>query len=65
MFNLQHRFFAPPWRRTLTSAVVVGWALLELVTGNPGWALIFGAAGAWCCYQFFVVWEDPPEDEKD
>ena len=56
MFDLRHPFFLPLWRRVLTVAVALGWAAVEAVTGSPGWALIFGAAGAWAGWQFFVVW---------
>ncbi len=64
MFDLQHPFFIPVWRRVLTSGICLGWACFELAIGNPGWALIFGASGAWCCYQFFFVWSDPTDKDE-
>lgn len=64
MFDLKHPFFVPLWRRVVTVTLTLGWAVFELVLGNPGWALIFGAAGAWTVYQFFVVWASPEEDEE-
>lgn len=63
LFDLQHPFFRPVWRRVLATALCVLWAGVELATGSPGWALLFAAAGAWCGYQFFVVWTDPPEED--
>ncbi|SIN99255.1 hypothetical protein [Vannielia litorea] len=62
-FNLQHPWFGPLWRRVLVTALCFAWAAFELAMGSPGWALLFAAAGAWCGYQFFVVWEDPGEGD--
>ena len=64
LFDLQHPWMRPLWRRFLVTALSFAWAGVELATGNPGWAALFGAAGAWCAYQFFVVWTDPPEDKE-
>lgn len=50
-----HPFFAPAWRRVAIVAVCLGWALVELVTGAVFWAILFGAAGAWCLYVFFLA----------
>lgn len=63
MFNLRHPFFRPLAVRVLTTGVASGWALAELVMDNPGWALIFGAIGAWCAYEFFAVFD--PDNYKD
>ena len=35
-------------------AARVGSGAVELATGNPGWALMFGAAGAWALYELFL-----------
>ena len=64
IFDLQHPFFGPLWRRALVTAIAFGWAGVELASGAPGWALLFAAAGAWCGYQFFVVWTDPQDDDE-
>ena len=63
LFNLRAPFFAPKGRRVVVTAFLLGWAAFELLTGNPGWAALFGAAGAWCFYEFFVVFD--PENYKD
>ena len=63
MFNIRVPFFKPLWIRVLTTAVTLGWALFELATGNPGWAMLFGAVGVWCAYEFFVVFD--PDNYKD
>lgn len=56
MFDLRHPFFNPLWRRVLTVAVALGWAVVELVGGNPGWAALFAAAGFWAGYNLLVGW---------
>ncbi|MFV0298774.1 MAG: DUF3329 domain-containing protein [Hyphomicrobiaceae bacterium] len=64
MFDLRHPFFNPLWRRVLTVAVALGWALFELATGSPGWALMFGAVGAWAGYVLLLTWV-PVDDERN
>ena len=60
--DVQHPFFKPLWRRLVTVAACLGWALLELSWGGPMWALLFGLIGLYCAYQFFVAF-DPKEAE--
>jgi hypothetical protein len=62
-FDVRTPFFTPLWRRVLVVGIALGWALVELASGATAWALVFGAAGAWLAYSFFVIWEDP--EEKD
>jgi len=64
MFDLQSPLLRPLWLRVLISTLALGWAGVELATGSVGWAIIFGAAGAWCVWQFFVVW-DPSKFDRD
>ncbi|MDW4496664.1 hypothetical protein R5H30_01620 [Sulfitobacter sp. D35] len=64
-FDVQSPVFRPLWRRIAVVAVTLGWALFELSNGATGWALVFGLAGLWCAWQFFVAWEDPEETEAD
>ncbi|MEZ5723384.1 MAG: hypothetical protein R3D59_18855 [Paracoccaceae bacterium] len=62
MFDLQVPFFIPVWRRVVTVGVALGWAAFEFLTGSPGWALLFGGAGLYAFYGFFVAWD--PEKAK-
>ena len=64
MFDLRHPFFNPLWRRVLTVALALGWAVVEAATGSPGWAMIFGAVGVWAGYVLLWSWT-AVEDEKD
>jgi hypothetical protein len=43
-------FFAPVWRRWATVLFALFWGVIELFWGNPGWAMLFGAAGAFAFY---------------
>ncbi|MFW2544881.1 hypothetical protein ACN2XU_19785 [Primorskyibacter sp. 2E107] len=61
LIDVQLPFFRPLWRRVVTVAVCILWALFELSMGNSGWALAFGAIGLYCAYQFFIAF-DPPSD---
>jgi hypothetical protein len=63
MFDLQVPFFIPLWRRIATVALALGWGAVELLSGSLGWAMLFGGAGLWAGYQFFVVWN--PKDPKE
>ncbi|HCQ66592.1 MAG TPA: hypothetical protein DIU07_16230 [Rhodobacteraceae bacterium] len=62
MFDLQVPFFIPLWRRVVTVGLTLGWAGFEVLNGAPAWGLLFCAAGLYCVYQFFVIW-DPKEEE--
>ncbi len=47
MFSLQDAFYRPLWIRVAIVAVCTIWALFEYLNGSPGWAMLFGAVGAW------------------
>ncbi|MFW2543256.1 hypothetical protein ACN2XU_11490 [Primorskyibacter sp. 2E107] len=63
MFDLRYPFFNPAWRRVLTVVLALGWALVELLTGSPGWAMMFGAVGLWAGYVLLLTWT-PVDDER-
>jgi len=50
-----HPFFRPVWRRWAASLAPCLWAGVELATGSPGWALLFGALGAYTLWQLIIV----------
>jgi hypothetical protein len=56
--DLDHPFFLPLWRRVLTVAVCLGWALFELSGGHYFWAVIVGAAALYAAWGFFIAWDE-------
>ena len=62
-FNVRHPFFRPLWSRVLLTGLCLGWALFELSNAQVFWALLFGGAGGYLFYQFFVVFD--PKDYED
>ena len=63
MFDMDHPFFRPLWVRLAVLAVCFGWALVELMSGSPGWAMIFGALGAYAGWSFFGPRDDSRKDD--
>ncbi|PZR00080.1 MAG: hypothetical protein DI533_05595 [Cereibacter sphaeroides] len=49
-----HPFFARPWVRWATAIAPLAWAAVELYSGNPGWAILFGAAGAYAFWMLII-----------
>lgn len=45
-----HPFFKPVWRRWATGLLPLAWAAVEVWTGNPGWAVLFGIAGGYALW---------------
>ncbi|SHI78067.1 hypothetical protein [Wenxinia saemankumensis] len=50
----EHPFYAPVWRRVAVVALCLGWSLVEILAGSTGWAILTGALGLWCLYEFFL-----------
>lgn len=61
LIDVQHSFFRPLWRRVAVVVICLGWAMYELATGSPFFAILFGAAGLYCVHQFFIAFapKDP------
>lgn len=45
-------FFAKPWVRWVTAGVPLVWGVAEFAMGNPGWGLMFLAAGGYAAFVF-------------
>ena len=56
-FDVQTPMFKPLWLRLLIVVLVGGWTVFELLGGNVFWGILFGAAGVYLGYQFFVVFD--------
>jgi hypothetical protein len=53
LFDLDHPFFIPLWRRVAITAGCLGWALFEILAASPFWAVLAGAVGLYCGWHFF------------
>jgi hypothetical protein len=40
----------------------LSWALFEIITGSPGWAMLFGAAGFYAAYVLLIA--NRPEEKE-
>jgi len=58
-------FFRPLLPRLIATGVTLGWAIFELANGNLFWMVLFGAAGLWLVWEFFVVFDPANYEEKD
>ncbi len=64
LLDPQDPFYRPLWLRVAIVAACLGWAVFELLSGGPFWAMLFGAAGLYAAYQFFVVFDPQDPDER-
>lgn len=55
-------FFRPLWIRALIVAACAGWAVLEWINGQTGWAMVAGAATAYGIWSFLIAYEPPKQD---
>lgn len=52
-------FFRPAPIRWATVLLPGAWCGVELWSGNPGWAVLFGGAAAWAFYE--LIWKGPDQ----
>ena len=62
--DVQSPLFQPIWLRVLIAGFCLIWSLVEFRGGAVFWGFLFGAAGLYLTYQFFVVWNPDGGDEK-
>lgn len=53
-----HPMFRRAWVRCLTVLLPLGWGVVEMMTGNPRWALLFAAAGAYAFWALILQGPD-------
>ncbi len=63
MIDFAHPWLRPLWRRVAVVALTAGWGLFELVSGSPGWALLFLALGGWLGWGLLLNYR--PDDTED
>jgi hypothetical protein len=55
LLDPDHPMFRPAWVRWATTLVPLLWAGLEFWTGNPGWAVLFAAAGVYAGWVLLIA----------
>ncbi|KAA9010733.1 hypothetical protein [Histidinibacterium aquaticum] len=65
LFDLQVPAMRPLWLRVTIVLATLAWTGMEIVNGAWGWAALFGAAGLWCVWQFFVTWDEEKVAAKE
>lgn len=63
--EVRTEFFRPKWRRVLMVVLVLGWAIAELVLGNPIWAGVVGAAWLYLLWAFFYAFDKGPAGKEE
>lgn len=61
LLGLHHPFFRPLLRRILTVLAIAIWGIVELASGNAGWAVFAAVLCAICGIAFLIV-TDPNAD---
>ena len=64
-FDFSHPIYRPLWVRLAVVGGSLGWAAVEALNGNPGWALLFGAAGLAALWGLFVTYDPGPDSPAD
>ncbi|MBK8456093.1 MAG: hypothetical protein IPL47_02460 [Phyllobacteriaceae bacterium] len=49
-----HPFYRPLWVRIAIVAVCFAWAAVEIAIGAPFWGVLFGGAGLYAVFVFFM-----------
>ncbi|MDZ5700012.1 DUF3329 domain-containing protein [Chelativorans sp. M5D2P16] len=57
LFDLDHPFFRPLWRRVAVTALCLGWGAFEFVSGSPFWGTLFGGLGLYCVWGFLLNYQ--------
>ncbi|ARM89520.1 hypothetical protein RHEC894_CH03247 [Rhizobium sp. CIAT894] len=61
LIDPKHPAYQRLWVRIAIVAVCFGWAGVELITGDPFWAVLAGGAGAYSFYMLFLTFKPQPE----
>ncbi len=59
--DASHPFFRPLWRRIAVVAVCAAWTVVELTVGDPMWAIMTGAIGAYAAWVFLIAYKPAPD----
>ncbi|ANM05483.1 hypothetical protein AMC78_CH03420 [Rhizobium phaseoli] len=61
LIDPKHPTYQRLWVRIAIVAVCFGWAAVEIVGGDPFWAVLSAAAGAYAFYMLFWTFNAQPE----
>jgi hypothetical protein len=61
--DVSHPWLKPLWRRALLTGAVLAWTAFEFSRGAVFWGILFGAAGLWLAYKYFIAF-DPKDYER-
>lgn len=64
LFDPNHPFFEPLWRRVAVVGVCFAWGTVEFAMNAPMWGVVFCGIGAVAGHQFFMA-RRPTPDGKD
>ena len=64
MFDLNHPFFIPLWRRVAVVVFAVGWGLFEFASGSPFWGTLFLGIGGYAFWGLFIAFDPSAAAEK-
>lgn len=59
ILDLRHPFLRPMWRRVVMVAFLAVWTGIEILGGNPYWAMLAGGIGVYAIWVFFFSFEAP------
>lgn len=65
LFDFDHPFFRPLWRRIAVVSICAGWGLFELAMGATGWAIVFLGLAALSFWGLFVRFQPGPDESDD
>jgi len=58
LFDFDHPFFLPLWRRVIVVLFCLGWAVVEFASGTPFWGMLFGAIGLWSAWSLLLRFDE-------
>jgi len=65
LFDLNHPFFRPLWRRIAIIAVCFGWGIFEFAMGAPFWGTLFLGLGVYCIWGFLFDFKPDAENKTE
>lgn len=65
MFDLNHPFFIPLWRRVAVVAVTLAWGLFEFASGSPFWGTLFLGIGGYAFWGLFIAFDPSAAEERE